>query len=68
MIFTQTNFIKADWKTERLTVHSSFWWSEAQKAKTNGAKTCGQMAGSFRPVPAPPQKKFLIRFLVCSNF
>jgi hypothetical protein len=33
MVFAPTNFIEADWKAERLSVRSSFWWPEAARSR-----------------------------------
>jgi hypothetical protein len=33
MIFTQMNFIEADWKAECLAVSITFWWPEAAKSR-----------------------------------
>jgi hypothetical protein len=45
MVFTQTNFIEADWKAERLAVRSSFWWPEALKSwnKQGQRQTTGRL-------------------------
>jgi hypothetical protein len=50
MVFTQTNFIEADWKVERLTVRSSFWWREALKSwNKQGQWALRQGAALMRP-------------------
>jgi hypothetical protein len=36
--FCPTNFIEVGWKAERLTVRSSFWWSEAVRSRNKQAQ------------------------------
>jgi hypothetical protein len=52
MVFVLTNFIEADWKAERLTVRSSFWWPEAGRSQNKQAHNKLVMLLCYRPAVA----------------
>jgi hypothetical protein len=45
IVFALTNFIEADWKTERLAVRSSFWWPEAARSRNKQGLRVRQFYG-----------------------